>query len=94
MMQIRLLSCMRSITVSAFGAGGEGLSDLEKDKMPPPRHLSYRTLFHTVPILAFLLLFMFILTAVLEGVNKCSSFATITRDIRGSGDPTTLLSAF
>ena len=40
------------------------------------RHISYRTLFHTILILAFLLPFVFILTAVvtLEGVNKCSSF--------------------
>jgi hypothetical protein len=40
------------------------------------RHISYRTLFHTILILAFLLPFVFILTALvtLEGVNKCSSF--------------------
>lgn len=39
------------------------------------RHFSYRTVFHTVLILAFLLPFVFILTAVmtLEGFNKCSS---------------------
>lgn len=43
------------------------------------RHISYRTLFHTILILAFLLPFVFILTALvtLEGVNKCSSFGTL-----------------
>ncbi|KAJ4898616.1 putative galacturonosyltransferase 13 [Raphanus sativus] len=40
-----------------------------------PRHISYRTLFHTILILAFLLPFVFIVTALvtLEGLNKCSS---------------------
>lgn len=44
-----------------------------------PRHFSYRTLFHTILILAFLLPFVFILTAIvtLEGVNKCSSLGTL-----------------
>ncbi|XP_039131254.1 probable galacturonosyltransferase 14 [Dioscorea cayenensis subsp. rotundata] len=84
-MQIRLSPSMRSITISAPGAGagaaGGGLLDLAKVKVPPPRHLSYRTLFHTVLILAFLLPFVFILTAVvtLEGVNNCSSFDCLGR---------------
>jgi alpha-1,4-galacturonosyltransferase len=46
------------------------------------RHISYRTLFHTILILAFLLPFVFILTALvtLEGsVNKCSSFDCLGR---------------
>ncbi|MBA0726168.1 hypothetical protein Golax_002016, partial [Gossypium laxum] len=41
----------------------------------------FRTLFHTILILAFLLPFVFILTAIvtLEGVNKCSSFDCLGR---------------
>ncbi|CAM0949384.1 unnamed protein product [Alopecurus aequalis] len=45
------------------------------------RHFSYRTVFHTILILAFLLPFVFILTAVmtLEGFNKCSSLDCLGR---------------
>jgi alpha-1,4-galacturonosyltransferase len=45
------------------------------------RHISYRTLFHTILILAFLLPFVFILTALvtLEGANKCSSLDCLGR---------------
>ncbi|CAD5321719.1 unnamed protein product [Arabidopsis thaliana] len=62
---------MRSITISSSNE----FIDLMKIKVAA-RHISYRTLFHTILILAFLLPFVFILTAVvtLEGVNKCSSF--------------------
>lgn len=66
---------MRSITISS--SSSNGFIDLMKIKVAA-RHISYRTLFHTILILAFLLPFVFILTAVvtLEGVNKCSSFGT------------------
>ncbi|CAL9043502.1 probable galacturonosyltransferase 13 isoform X1 [Musa acuminata AAA Group] len=75
-MQIRLSPSMRSITIS----NSNGLLDLMKVKVAA-RHISYRTLFYTVLILAFLLPFVFILTAIvtLEGVNKCSSFDCLGR---------------
>lgn len=71
-MQLQLSPSMRSITISS----SNGFIDLMKIKVAA-RHISYRTLFHTILILAFLLPFVFILTALvtLEGtVNKCSSF--------------------
>ncbi|KAK2997626.1 hypothetical protein RJ639_025204, partial [Escallonia herrerae] len=73
-MQLRLSPSMRSITISS---SSNGFVDLMKIKVAA-RHISYRTLFHTILILAFLLPFVFILTALvtLEGVNKCSSFGT------------------
>lgn len=76
-MQIRLSPSMRSIKISTRS---NGFIDLMKVKVAA-RHISYRTLFHTVLILAFLLPFVFILTAVvtLEGVNKCSSFGCLGR---------------
>ena len=72
-MQLHFSPSMRSITIST----SNGFIDLMKIKVAA-RHISYRTLFHTILILAFLLPFVFILTAVvtLEGVNKCSSFGT------------------
>ncbi|GFY84877.1 galacturonosyltransferase 14 [Actinidia rufa] len=72
-MQLHLSPSMRSITISSS-------NDLMKIKVAP-RHISYRTLFHTILILAFLLPFVFILTALvtLEGVNKCSSFGCLGR---------------
>jgi hypothetical protein len=72
-MQIRLSPSMRSITIST----SHGLLDLMRLKVAA-RHFSYRTVFHTVLILAFLLPFVFILTAImtLEGFNKCSSLGT------------------
>ncbi|KAL5987299.1 putative galacturonosyltransferase 14 [Asimina triloba] len=83
-MQLRISPSMRSITISSSGSsssgggggGNDGLIDFMKIKVAA-RHISYRTLFHTILILAFLLPFVFILTAVvtLEGVNKCSSLA-------------------
>ncbi|KAE8805168.1 putative galacturonosyltransferase 13 [Hordeum vulgare] len=75
-MQIRLSPSMRSITISS----SNGLLDLMKLKTAA-RHFSYRTVFHTVLILAFLLPFVFILTAVmtLEGFNKCSSLDCLGR---------------
>ncbi|WOL07782.1 putative galacturonosyltransferase 13 [Canna indica] len=75
-MQIRFSPSMRSITISS----SNGFLDLMKVKVAA-RHFSYRTLFHTILILAFLLPFVFILTAVvtLEGVNKCSSFDCLGR---------------
>jgi hypothetical protein len=73
-MQLHFSPSMRSITISS----SNGFIDLMKIKVAA-RHFSYRTLFHTILILAFLLPFVFILTAVvtLEGVNKCSSFGTL-----------------
>ncbi|KAG6517912.1 probable galacturonosyltransferase 13 [Zingiber officinale] len=75
-MQIRFSPSMRSITISS----SNGFLDLMKVKVAA-RHFSYRTLFHTILILAFLLPFVFILTAVvtLEGVNKCSSLDCLGR---------------
>ncbi|KAH9625298.1 hypothetical protein KSS87_009056 [Heliosperma pusillum] len=54
--------------------------DLMKVKVAA-RHISYRTLFHTILILAFLLPFVFILTALvtLEGFNNCSSLDCLGR---------------
>lgn len=80
-MQLRLSPSMRSITISSGSSRGNGNGggggDLMKIKVAP-RHISYRALFHTVLILAFLLPFVFILTALvtLKGVNKCSSIGT------------------
>ncbi|KAK8325880.1 hypothetical protein V6Z12_A11G080600 [Gossypium hirsutum] len=70
-MQLHISPSMRSITISS----NNGLTDLMKIKVAA-RHISYRTLFHTILIVAFLLPFVFILTALvtLEGANKCSSF--------------------
>ncbi|WOL10456.1 putative galacturonosyltransferase 13 isoform X1 [Canna indica] len=75
-MQISFSPSMRSITISS----SNGFFDLMKVKVAA-RHISYRTLLHTVLVLAFLLPFVFILTAVvtLEGVNKCSSFDCLGR---------------
>ncbi|KAL6507364.1 putative galacturonosyltransferase 14 [Orobanche gracilis] len=82
-MQLHFSPSMRSITISSSSSVGNvngGGGDLMKIKVAP-RHISYRTLFHTILILAFLLPFMFILTALvtLEGVNKCSSFDCLGR---------------
>lgn len=76
-MQLHLSPSMRSITISN---GGLASGELMKIKVAA-RHISYRTLFHTILILAFLLPFVFILTALvtLEGVNKCSSFDCLGR---------------
>ncbi|KAA8547930.1 hypothetical protein F0562_004359 [Nyssa sinensis] len=75
-MQLHFSPSMKSITISS----SNGFIDLMKIKVAA-RHISYRTLFHTIIILAFLLPFVFILTAVvtLEGVNKCSSFDCLGR---------------
>ncbi|CAA2990919.1 probable galacturonosyltransferase 13 isoform X2, partial [Olea europaea subsp. europaea] len=81
-MHLHFSPSMRSITISSSSSGGNvnGGGDLMKIKVAP-RHISYRTLFHTILILAFLLPFVFILTALvtLEGVNKCSSFDCLGR---------------
>ncbi|KAK4477581.1 hypothetical protein RD792_016816 [Penstemon davidsonii] len=82
-MQLHFSPSMRSITISSSSSGGNGNGgggDLMKIKVAP-RHISYRTLFHTILILAFLLPFVFILTAVvtLEGANKCSSIDCLGR---------------
>ena len=73
-MQLHFSPSMRSITIST----NNGFIDFMKIKVAA-RHISYRTIFHTFLLLAFLLPFVFILTAVvtLEGVNKCSSFGTL-----------------
>uniref|UniRef100_A0A2P2LTJ8 Hexosyltransferase n=1 Tax=Rhizophora mucronata TaxID=61149 RepID=A0A2P2LTJ8_RHIMU len=77
-MQLHISPSMRSITISS--SNSNGFIDLMKIKVAA-RHISYRTLFHTILILAFLLPFVFILTALvtLEGVNKCSSFDCLGR---------------
>ncbi|CAA3009114.1 probable galacturonosyltransferase 14 isoform X1 [Olea europaea var. sylvestris] len=79
-MQLHFSPSMRSITISNGGNGNGGGGDLMKIKVAP-RHISFRALFHAILILAFLLPFVFILTAVitLEGVNKCSSFDCLGR---------------
>ena len=76
-MQLQFSPSMRSVTISSSFSNGVDLN-LMKIKVAA-RHISYRTLFHTILILAFLLPFVFILTALvtLEGVNKCSSFGTL-----------------
>ncbi|KAE8727179.1 putative galacturonosyltransferase 12 [Hibiscus syriacus] len=75
-MQLHVSPSMRSLTISS----NNGFIDLMKIKVAA-RHISYRTLFHTILILAFLLPFVFILIALvtLEGVNKCSSFDCLGR---------------
>lgn len=57
-----------------------GHSDLMKVKIAP-RGFSYRTIFYSILILAFLLPFVFILTALftLEEVDDCSSFDCLGR---------------
>ncbi|KAI0516612.1 hypothetical protein KFK09_009289 [Dendrobium nobile] len=77
-MQLRISPSMRTITISS----NNGVLDSMKVKVgtaarPPP----YRNLFYTVLILAFLLPFVFILTAVvtLEGVDNCSSLDCLGR---------------
>ncbi|KAH7554512.1 hypothetical protein JRO89_XS12G0229500 [Xanthoceras sorbifolium] len=76
-MQLHFSPSMRSITILSSTSNNGGFIDLMKIKVAA-RHISYRTLFHTILILAFLLPFVFILTALvtLEGVNKCSSFGS------------------
>ncbi|KAF8389747.1 hypothetical protein HHK36_024266 [Tetracentron sinense] len=76
MMQLHFSPSMRSITISS----SYGFLDFMNIKVAA-RHISYRTLFHTTLILAFLLPFVFILTALvtLEGVNKCSSLDCLGR---------------
>lgn len=73
-MQLHFSPSMRSITISS----SNGFMDYMKINIAA-RHISYRTLFHAILILACFLPFVFILTALvtLEGVNKCSSFGTI-----------------
>ncbi|KAG9142458.1 hypothetical protein Leryth_018225 [Lithospermum erythrorhizon] len=83
-MLLRFSPSMRSITISSSSSSGHlnngGFGESMKIKLAS-RHISYRTLFHTILILAFLLPFVFILTALvtLEGVNKCSSFDCLGR---------------
>ncbi|KAG1360604.1 putative 60S ribosomal protein L13-2 [Cocos nucifera] len=54
------------------------------------RHISYRTVFLTILALAFLLPFIFILTALVthEGVNKCSSLARQKKAVKIFPRPT------
>ncbi|XP_039069332.1 probable galacturonosyltransferase 14 [Hibiscus syriacus] len=75
-MQLHISPSMRSIKISS----NNGFTNLMKIKVAA-RHISYRTLFHTILILAFLLPFVFILTALvtLEGANKCSSLDCLGR---------------
>ncbi|KAJ8437816.1 hypothetical protein Cgig2_013432 [Carnegiea gigantea] len=98
-MQLHLSPSMRSITISSSNGNGNGFVDLMKIKVAA-RHISYRTLFHTILILAFLLPFVFILTALvtLEGVNKCSSLECLGRRfgprLLGRGDSGRLVKDF
>ncbi|XP_077211447.1 putative galacturonosyltransferase 14 [Tasmannia lanceolata] len=76
-MQLRLSPSMRSITISTKN----GFLDLMKIKIGA-RHISFWTIFQTILILAVLLPFVFILTAVdsLEkGVDNCSTFNCFSR---------------
>ncbi|XP_057871484.1 probable galacturonosyltransferase 13 isoform X1 [Cryptomeria japonica] len=75
-MQVHISPSMGQITISATN----GFLDFTKVK-GAARHISYRSIFYTVLILAFLLPFVFILTALvtLEGVNNCSSLDCIGR---------------
>ncbi|KAI7736946.1 hypothetical protein M8C21_019209 [Ambrosia artemisiifolia] len=83
--QISHSDSMRSITICTNN------NDLMKIKIAA-RHISYRTIFHTILILAFFLPFVFILTALvtLEGVNNCSSIDCLGRrlgpKLLGRGD--------
>ncbi|CAM8965217.1 unnamed protein product [Rhodiola kirilowii] len=84
-MQLHFSPSMRSITISSSTGSNHitnnyGFIDLMKIKVAA-RHISYRTFFHTILILAFLLPFVFILTAIvtLEGVNNCSSIDCLGR---------------
>ncbi|XP_072992113.1 probable galacturonosyltransferase 14 isoform X1 [Typha latifolia] len=76
-MQLRISPSMRSITISS----SNGVVDSMKVRVAPLRHVSHRNLFHVVLVLAFLLPFVFILTAIvtLEGVNNCSSLDCLGR---------------
>eukprot|EP01018_Ginkgo_biloba_P035282 Gb_33416 [translate_table: standard] len=69
-MQVQISPSMTRITISTTN----GFLDFVKVKVAA-RHLSYRTLFYSVLILAFLLPFVFILTAVitLEDEENCTS---------------------
>ncbi|KAJ6820446.1 putative galacturonosyltransferase 13 [Iris pallida] len=73
-------SISRSCVGSSNENGANGLLDSMKVRIAA-RGFSYRTLFHTILFLAFLLPFVFILTAVvtLEGVNNCSSLDCLGR---------------
>ncbi|EPS71758.1 hypothetical protein M569_02993, partial [Genlisea aurea] len=77
-MQLHFSPSLRSITISSSSSGGG--RDLMKIKVAA-RQISYRTLLYTILFLAFLLPFVFILTALvtLEGVNKCSSIDCLGR---------------
>ncbi|CAM8973407.1 unnamed protein product [Rhodiola kirilowii] len=84
-MQLHFSPSMRSITISSstgsnHNSNNNGFIDLMKIKVAA-RHISYRTFLHTILILAFLLPFVFILTAIvtLEGVNNCSSLDCLGR---------------
>ncbi|KAJ6830771.1 putative galacturonosyltransferase 13 [Iris pallida] len=97
-MQIRISPSMRSITITRSSSNGSGgLLDSMKVRIAAARGLSYRTLFHTVLFLAFLLPFIFILTALvtLEGVDNCSSLDCLGRRLGprflGRGDHSTRL---
>ncbi|KAL9272268.1 putative galacturonosyltransferase 14, partial [Drosera capensis] len=80
-MQLRLSPSMRSITISSTSTNNNGFVESMKIKVAPPRRFSYRAVFSTVLVLAFMLPFLFIVTAIvtLEGFNKCSSLGCIGR---------------
>lgn len=69
-MQVHISPSMNRITIST----SNGFLDFTKVKVAA-RHLSYRTLFYSVLLLAFLLPFVFITAALvtLENVSKCST---------------------
>lgn len=91
-MQVHISPSMRTITIST----SNGFLDFMKVKVAA-RHLSYRTIFYTMLMLAVLLPFIFILMALvkLEGVDKCSSLDCLSRRLGprllGRADPSSRL---
>lgn len=91
-MQVHISPSMRTITIST----SNGFLDFMKVKVAA-RHLSYRTIFYTMLMLAVLLPFVFILMALvkLEGVDKCSSLDCLSRRLGprllGRADPSSRL---
>lgn len=75
-MQVHVSPNMSRITISTTN----GFLDFMKVKVAA-RHLSYRTLFYSVLLLAFLLPFVFIFTAVitLDDFEDCTSFDCLGR---------------
>ncbi|KAH7277609.1 hypothetical protein KP509_39G059100 [Ceratopteris richardii] len=75
-MQVHISHSMNRITIST----SNGFLDFAKVKVAA-RHLSYRNIFYSMLVLAFLLPFIFIITALmtLENVGKCSTINCLGR---------------